>query len=663
MATIKTYSTTKIDEKLQSKQDKLVSGTNIKTINGKSILGSGNLIITGSTGGQDVKNGIVDAGDLSAFSNGDLYTEIMNAFGISRTIVLFEHHGVLFEDELLKGGYYYAFISGNGELFINSQGVDYLIGYNGVNRKVSPAINGLLNSRIEPIRLSVQNLKEPIRLNRDGVRYNSDRLKILEAQINADKNTIEYTSDSKLEITCGGANIVDCNAVFKSVKGVTRRKSLNLLQLETINYEDARFTLQVDPSTGIVTVKTKTLTEVASVYFGVDFKRSGIVTVVNSGSAQFNIEARKKDNNGSDWFSIQPYDVLKVDMSKYSFISPYFQFNSNSDSNKTFVFKPMILEGDVIKEDRPPFEPFDNTLVNSKANFLSTGRNLFASESFDETNMRYDASTCEIRMKLTDYGHHMFASPFTLPKGTYTLMRTTNAQINTMLGAKDGEVQQLSYHEQRKVINLKEDTIFTDISVNGAVKANFKFAIVAGDVPYDTKYFEPYTDSKCIISEELGKFDYIDFHKQEIVRQTSSMITIDGSENWWIEQGSPNKRIITGDKVSMGSKRDPNSVLIASNSMLEDTTANHTWSDNTGRNMISYDNGRLHIVIQGITTPEKLKQWLKQNPVTLVIKTADETISTFKGNTGFVAYKGGLTRQQTSKVPYEYIAKFVNGGV
>ena len=38
-------------EAIESKQDKLVSGTNIKTINGTSILGSGNITISGGSGG------------------------------------------------------------------------------------------------------------------------------------------------------------------------------------------------------------------------------------------------------------------------------------------------------------------------------------------------------------------------------------------------------------------------------------------------------------------------------------------------------------------------------------------------------------------------------------------------------------------------------------
>lgn len=41
------YTKAKVDELLELKQDTLVSGTNIKTINGESVLGSGNLVISG----------------------------------------------------------------------------------------------------------------------------------------------------------------------------------------------------------------------------------------------------------------------------------------------------------------------------------------------------------------------------------------------------------------------------------------------------------------------------------------------------------------------------------------------------------------------------------------------------------------------------------------
>ena len=54
------YNDTKIKEEIESKQDELISGQNIKTINNQSILGSGNIIIESSSGGssnyQDLNN-------------------------------------------------------------------------------------------------------------------------------------------------------------------------------------------------------------------------------------------------------------------------------------------------------------------------------------------------------------------------------------------------------------------------------------------------------------------------------------------------------------------------------------------------------------------------------------------------------------------------------
>lgn len=45
---------TAVGNKVKTKQDTLISGTNIKTINGASILGTGNINISGSGGTQNV---------------------------------------------------------------------------------------------------------------------------------------------------------------------------------------------------------------------------------------------------------------------------------------------------------------------------------------------------------------------------------------------------------------------------------------------------------------------------------------------------------------------------------------------------------------------------------------------------------------------------------
>lgn len=65
----KNYATnTDISELLDTKQDTLVSGVNLKTINGNSLLGNGNLIISGGTGGDanwgNIGGSISDQTDL-----------------------------------------------------------------------------------------------------------------------------------------------------------------------------------------------------------------------------------------------------------------------------------------------------------------------------------------------------------------------------------------------------------------------------------------------------------------------------------------------------------------------------------------------------------------------------------------------------------------------
>lgn len=74
MAEFKTYNTATIDSKINSKQDTLVSGTNIKTINNQSLLGNGNLTISGGS-----SSSLVVARDVITISgNNQLFYIILN---------------------------------------------------------------------------------------------------------------------------------------------------------------------------------------------------------------------------------------------------------------------------------------------------------------------------------------------------------------------------------------------------------------------------------------------------------------------------------------------------------------------------------------------------------------------------------------------------------
>lgn len=66
-----TFST--VDERFKSKQDKLVSGENIKTINGESIIGEGNITIEGGGGG---------GGDLSGYATEEYVNNAVEAVNV-----------------------------------------------------------------------------------------------------------------------------------------------------------------------------------------------------------------------------------------------------------------------------------------------------------------------------------------------------------------------------------------------------------------------------------------------------------------------------------------------------------------------------------------------------------------------------------------------------
>lgn len=68
------YTRAEIDDALLIKQDLLVSGTNIKTINNQSLLGSGNITIQGGGGGS-----VIGTGSFSIDSNGHLIVELPDA--------------------------------------------------------------------------------------------------------------------------------------------------------------------------------------------------------------------------------------------------------------------------------------------------------------------------------------------------------------------------------------------------------------------------------------------------------------------------------------------------------------------------------------------------------------------------------------------------------
>lgn len=80
MPTINIYDKSQTDNLLSNKQDTLVSGTNIKTINGESVLGSGNIVISG--GGSSLPS----TAETRSIDSEEWFTEFFDIEKISETV-------------------------------------------------------------------------------------------------------------------------------------------------------------------------------------------------------------------------------------------------------------------------------------------------------------------------------------------------------------------------------------------------------------------------------------------------------------------------------------------------------------------------------------------------------------------------------------------------
>jgi hypothetical protein len=92
---------TGLQSALDSKQAGLVSGTNIKTVNGQSLLGSGNLVITGGTGSTPANVAYIDSGNTFTQTNNFLN-------GLNLTGTTYVSNGDLFmTGSTQMNGHYY----------------------------------------------------------------------------------------------------------------------------------------------------------------------------------------------------------------------------------------------------------------------------------------------------------------------------------------------------------------------------------------------------------------------------------------------------------------------------------------------------------------------------------------------------------------------------
>lgn len=471
--------------------------------------------------------------------------------------------------------------------------------------------------------------------------YSKDETDTRIAEKLDEKQITEVNCSHEVEITGFGEE--DCNlviddqdVVITKIQGQTRRKSLNLFNSDTKYSVENAYNMSYSFSNGNLTATISGLQWVNLEGYLLDLIPNQTYTI----SAY--IEKNGVANGVGFRHSDEASEIALLTGTNEGFISLtftptestyflQFYFSYGSSNAGTISFKNIMLnEGSTAL----PYEPYDNTLVNSKCDFVSTGRNLL------------DFSTIE---KSGWYGR--FAN-VTLVKGqTYTVDYGYNVTHGSNLIFNNIELFEWSNNFRTKTFTYNGDTKTDYLYVcypneNLDITTLSKMMLYVGDtaLPY-----EPYVDDTMKCSIELGAFDYNDNINHITHRQTSEMITLNGSESDWVSTPTSTsgkyrfaKPLQTGTGILNGDE-----IGISSNWI--DLSTNKTYACNNG---ISVDSKSVIVYVEGITTFDELKTWLQANPITFVYKLATETTEENTLPSGYKVWYKGLQVQNTETLPY-----------
>ena len=438
-----------------------------------------------------------------------------------------------------------------------------------------------------------------------------------------EKQTTEVNCSHEVEITGFGEE--DCNlaiddqdVVITKIQGQTRRKSANLCKLNSD-----------------ITIIAGT----EKWYFiNTDTLKSWGLVVGNT----YTIIAYDTTNNELAYQLMPNYNGFKNEAFRFTFSENIaFRIGGNAiTSETTFTPKIMLVEGTYTTETIPPFEPYDNTLVNSKCDFVSTGRNLCnGTLEFNNTYL-YVIRGCRLK-------------PNTIYTISSNLVLGDNFIVTVAKNAWDESIKLLSSYSNfprtfttPSTLEVGDDWIiairgtFTN-SNNGNIMLNY------GDtaLPY-----EPYVEDTMQCGIELGAFDYHDNVNHITHRQTSEMITLNGNENWIIRNNSNLNGLkvfaITLEKSEFN-KWD--SSIGISNNGYDVRVLDNGYAR---KNVISIFKKELCIASDNITTVEDFKSWLQTNPITFVYKLATETTEENILASGYKVWYKGMQIQKTNTIPY-----------
>lgn len=445
-----------------------------------------------------------------------------------------------------------------------------------------------------------------------------------------------------------GLAIEDQQMLITKIQGHSRRKSLNLMQDKNESVGSVQFSI----SKSVLTINGTTNSDTTWFGIPVDYLPTNFVFSTFNTSAVNDCDILfMRGGTPIDYISNLPKNSVKK-LSNIESIS--IRLNGNGKTFSNVKIPIMINEGTTAL----PFQPYDNTLVNSNNTLISTGRNILNPDDFGARCSTYDKSTGvatlvagpEMSGKVLVPGHY-FA-----PKTQYSFIFRGKSSSSI------GQYSQIRIVYTDKTYNepLFNDGLATYVSSPGMTIEKVvgtwadgtttlylnECAIIKGA----DQEFEPYKEDTITSIGSLGEFDYILPQSNQRVIQTSQIITLNGSENWAKGQ-TINSEHWRFDFIHSFSNVYENLNEVTTTSTWKDVTENQTWGGGVNNFGVSINDKRIYLCNEDFTTVDQLKQWLAQNPIQLVYKLNTPTIEDYSMPSGMAVYNGGMQIQQ-GDLPY-----------
>lgn len=363
--------------------------------------------------------------------------------------------------------------------------------------------------------------------------------------------------------------------------------------------------------------------------------------------------------------------------------NPYVDYRYNAGETvkiQKYFARPMLLEGDW-RNNIPDFEPYNPKLMNSKATIKSIRKNLLnlieKTETINGLTITIKNGIITINGNATADGNIIIGNQPIELNGPVSFFN------NIISGDTDKNPSIWFMYENSICGSVAFNTKITNDDVvtkpiygkikelrfgfsNGEIINNLTFQPIAvvGDVSKIN--FEQYQDNIINIDIELGEYDYIDFETNEIVKRTSEILTLDGSDDEIWEGpnnvGENDKNIVNyvypwqkNNVVSKDSNDATKTVctLMSENQLIANATIAPSSYSNSTQFFIRVNSNE----IQNI---DKFRERLKNNPVQLAYQIRETKIP-INIQSSYEIWNNGIQLQLVDEgyLPYKITKKII----